>query len=96
MTSRSSLYGPADQPDQDAAYYPDATWQYRTPSESGVSPDLVKQAIDFAVAGETKAPRDLVMNHIKLRPRTVRLRDRADQGTRRSDRNHHSQWLHRR
>src|ERR1700688_5131215 len=63
MTSRSSLYGPADQPDHDAAYYPDATWQHRTPSESGVSPDLLKQAIDFAVAGETKAPRDLVMNH---------------------------------
>src|SRR6202051_631647 len=63
MTSRSSLYGPADQPDQDAAYYPDATWQHRTPSESGVSPDLLKQAIDFQVAGETKAPRDLVMNH---------------------------------
>jgi CubicO group peptidase (beta-lactamase class C family) len=68
MTShRSSLHGPTDQPDQDAnpatAYYPDATWQHRTPSESGVSPDLLKQAIDFAVAGETKAPRDLVMNH---------------------------------
>src|SRR5882762_9814762 len=68
MTSRrSSLSGPTDQPDRNAnpaaAYYPDATWQHRTPSESGVSPDLLKQAIDFAVAGETKAPRDLVMNH---------------------------------
>ena len=63
----SSPRGPAGQPDRDAnpaaAYYPDATWQHRTPSESGVSPDLLKQAIDFAVAGETKAPRDLVMNH---------------------------------
>jgi hypothetical protein len=59
--------GPAGQPDRDvnpaAAYYPDATWQHRTPSESGVSPDLLKEAIDFAIAGETKAPRDLVMNH---------------------------------
>src|SRR3982074_1134755 len=68
MTSpRSTLRGPTDQPDQDAkpatAYYPDATWQHRTPSESGVNPDLLKQAIDFAVAEETKAPRDLVMNH---------------------------------
>src|SRR5580704_5656390 len=68
MTSRrSSLRGPTNQPAQDAnpatAYYPDATWQHRTPSESGVRPDLLKQAIDFAVAGETKAPRDLVMNH---------------------------------
>ena len=66
-SSRSSLHGPADQPGRDAnpaaAYYPDTTWQHRTPSESGVNPDLLKQAIDFAVAGETKAPRDLVMNH---------------------------------
>src|ERR1700675_1945991 len=68
MTSRrSSLREPSDQPDRDTKaatpYYPDATWQHRMPSESGVSPDLLKQAIDFAVAGETKAPRDLVMNH---------------------------------
>src|SRR6202158_225831 len=66
MTSRRSGLRP-DQPDRDAnpamTYYPDATWQHRTPSQSGVSPDLLKQAIDFAVAGETKAPRDLVMNH---------------------------------
>ena len=64
---RPGLGGPADQPERDAnpgsAYYPDTTWQHRTPSESGVRPDLLKQAIDFAVAGETKAPRDLVMNH---------------------------------
>src|SRR5258708_10912458 len=67
MASCSSLRGPADQPDRDAnpgaAYYPDATWQHRTPSESGVNPDLLKQAIDFAIAGETTAPRDLVLDH---------------------------------
>src|SRR5260370_15114634 len=67
MASCSSLRGPADQPDRDAnpgaAYYPDATWQHRTPSESRVRHDRLKQAIDFAVAGETKAPRDLVINH---------------------------------
>jgi CubicO group peptidase (beta-lactamase class C family) len=66
-SSRSSLRGPANQPDRDAnpatTYYPDAEWQQRTPSESGVSPDLLKEAIDFAIGGETKAPRDLVMNH---------------------------------
>src|ERR1700738_1479255 len=64
---RSSLRGPADQPDRDAnpgaAYYPDATWRRRTPSESGVSPDILKQAIYFAVAGETTPPRAWVMNH---------------------------------
>src|SRR6267154_1309138 len=70
MTSRrSNLRGPTDQPDRDAnpatTYYPDAEWQRRTPSESGVSPDLLKEAIGFAIGGETKAPRDLVMNHYR-------------------------------
>src|SRR3977135_2913880 len=89
MTSRrSSLRGPTDQPDQDAnpatAYYPDATWHHRTPSESGVSPDLLKQAIDFAIAGETKAPRDLVQNHYQTFGRepfgfpTVPSKERGD------------------
>src|ERR1700736_5740125 len=68
MTSlRSGLRGPADQSDRNAtpgtAYYPDATWRHREPSEAGINSELLKQAIDFAVAGETKAPRDLVMNH---------------------------------
>lgn len=44
-------------------YYPDATWQHRTPAESGIDPQQLKDAIDFAIAGETKAPRDLVLNH---------------------------------
>src|SRR5258707_4986332 len=46
-----------------AAYYPDATWEHKTPAESAINPQLLKEAIDAAVAGETKAPRDLVMNH---------------------------------
>src|SRR5258708_349513 len=68
MTSlRSGLRVPADQSDRNAtpgtAYYPDATWRHREPSEAGINSELLKQAIDVAVAGETKAPRDLVMNH---------------------------------
>jgi Beta-lactamase len=46
-----------------APYYPEATWLRKTPAESGISDPLLRQAIDFAIAGETKAPRDLVMNH---------------------------------
>src|SRR6266581_2731719 len=45
------------------AYYPDAAWQHKTPSEAGISASLLKDAIDFAVASETKAPRDLKLNH---------------------------------
>ena len=44
-------------------YYPDAVWQHKTPAEAGISPSLLKDAIDFAITGETKAPRDLKLNH---------------------------------
>src|ERR1700694_1436970 len=44
-------------------YYPDAVWQDKTPAEADISPSLLKDAIDFAVASETKAPRDLKLNH---------------------------------
>jgi len=44
-------------------YYPGAVWLHRTPAEAGISASLLKDAIDFAVAGETKAPRDLKLNH---------------------------------
>jgi hypothetical protein len=66
-SSRSNLCESADRPDSEAkpaaAYYPDATWRRKTPSEAGINPGILKEAIDFALAGETKAPRDLVMNH---------------------------------
>ncbi len=45
------------------AYYPGTVWQHRTPAEAGISASLLKDAIDFAVAGETSAPRDLKLNH---------------------------------
>src|SRR5882757_1598643 len=67
VSRRSNPFGAAVQTNKDekpaAAYYPDATWQHATPWESGINPQLLKEAIDFAIAGETKAPRDLVMNH---------------------------------
>src|SRR6202165_4546813 len=57
---------PLSNPPGDAAqthYYPAATWLQKTPADSGINPVLLQEAIDFAIAGETKAPRDLVMNH---------------------------------
>ena len=53
---------PAAPPDT-GVYFPDAAWQHREPSEAGLKPQLLQQAIDFAIANETRAPRDLVMNH---------------------------------
>src|SRR5262245_52625283 len=48
---------------QTSVYFPGATWERKTPAEAKLNPALLKDAIDFAVANETKAPRDLVMNH---------------------------------
>jgi hypothetical protein len=64
-------------------YYPGAAWQHRTPAEAGISAPLLKDAIDFAIAGETRAPRDLNQSLPDLRPRAVRLCHRPDQGPRR-------------
>ena len=49
--------------DEKSVYFPGATWERKTPAEAGLNPALLKDAIDFAAANETKAPRDLVMNH---------------------------------
>jgi CubicO group peptidase (beta-lactamase class C family) len=55
--------GAGAQTDKADVYFPEATWQRKDASASGINPQLLKEAADFAVAGETKAPRDLVMNH---------------------------------
>jgi len=46
-----------------AFYYPDATWQHKTPAENGINAGLLKDAVDFAVANEIRNPRDLKLNH---------------------------------
>jgi CubicO group peptidase (beta-lactamase class C family) len=46
-----------------AAYYPDATWQHKSPTETGIDAALLKDAIDFAIANEIRNPRDLKLNH---------------------------------
>src|ERR1700733_12920656 len=46
-----------------APYYPGASWQHKIPSEVGINPKLLKEAVDLAIAGETRAPRDLVLSH---------------------------------
>jgi CubicO group peptidase (beta-lactamase class C family) len=46
-----------------SVYFPDAVWQHKTPTESGLDPARLKAAVDFAIANEVKNPRDLVMNH---------------------------------
>jgi CubicO group peptidase (beta-lactamase class C family) len=48
---------------QTAPYFPGAIWQHKTPAEAGINAALLKEAVDFAIAGESRNPRDLVMNH---------------------------------
>src|SRR5258708_2884854 len=78
-------FAAAAQTNRAAAYYPDATWQHKTPSESGLNPERLKEAVDFAIAGQTKNPRDLVMNHYQTFGREPfgyaigPIKDRGDQ-----------------
>ncbi len=44
-------------------YYPDAVWQRKTPAEAGFNAQRLKDAVDYAVANETRNPRDLALNH---------------------------------
>lgn len=48
------------------AYYPPsdaASWERRTPEQSKFDPAKLKEAIDFAIAGEAKTPRNLELAH---------------------------------
>jgi CubicO group peptidase (beta-lactamase class C family) len=47
------------------AYYPDANWQRKAPAETGMDAARLKGAIDFAIASESRNPRDLVLNHYR-------------------------------
>lgn len=48
----------------EAQYVPDRFgWETRTPAEVGMDAALLQRAIDFAVANESSAPRDLAVNH---------------------------------
>ena len=46
-----------------AANFPEAEWARKSPSEAGIDPRLLQEAIDHAIAAEAKNPRDLVLNH---------------------------------
>ena len=38
-----------------ASYFPAADWERRTPAEARINEALLKQAVEAAIAGETKA-----------------------------------------
>jgi CubicO group peptidase (beta-lactamase class C family) len=65
-------------------YYPDAVWQRKNPAEVGVDAQRLKEAVDFAIAAESKNPRDLTLNHFQTFGREPHgnpigpLKDRGD------------------
>ena len=72
-------------PASSSVYYPDAEWQRRAPADAGINPQLLKEAIDHAVSGETRNPRDLTLNHYQTFGREPfgyaigPIKDRGDQ-----------------
>lgn len=68
-----------------AVYFPDADWQRKSPADAGINPHLLKEAIDFAIAGESRNPRDLALNHYQTFGREPfgyaigPIKDRGDQ-----------------
>jgi len=68
-----------------SVYFPDAAWQHRSAADAGIDARQLKEAIDFAVAGETKNPRDLKLNHYQTFGREPfgeaigPIKDRGDQ-----------------
>src|SRR5262249_7034294 len=50
-------------PEGAAVHFPGPVWPYKLPAEAGMNPQLLKEAIDFAVANEVKNPRDLKLDH---------------------------------
>jgi CubicO group peptidase (beta-lactamase class C family) len=46
------------------SYFPPAqTWEQRTPAESGLNADKIREAIEFAKSAETKNPRNMEISH---------------------------------
>ena len=44
-------------------YYPGVEWEKRAPQQVGMDAARLKEAVDYAVANESKAPRDLELAH---------------------------------
>ncbi|MGQ0541843.1 MAG: serine hydrolase domain-containing protein, partial [Blastocatellia bacterium] len=42
---------------------PDGNWEHRTPEQAKLDPVKLKEAVDFAIASESKAPRNLELAH---------------------------------
>lgn len=48
-----------------SVYFPDKQWETKQPADVGLDPALLKVAVDFAIANDASAPRDLKLNHYR-------------------------------
>lgn len=48
-----------------ARYFPGKEWQHKQPADVGLNSSLLKEAVDFAIASDASAPRDLKLNHYR-------------------------------
>ena len=55
----------AQRPARDVPYVPGATWERRAPAQAGLDSAKLAEAIAFAIANESKAPRDLEAAHYR-------------------------------
>src|SRR6478736_8997931 len=44
-------------------YYPEKEWLHKKADDVGISSQKLKEAVDFAIANESKSPRNLEQNH---------------------------------
>src|SRR5215510_14268216 len=79
------IAGIADAQTRSSPYFPDAEWKHMEPAEAGIDPQRLKDAIEFAIASESKNPRDLTLNHYRTFGREPfghaigPIKDRGDQ-----------------
>ena len=63
LTSLPCFSQKAKKTNASAIYFPEKEWLHKTPAEVGLNGQRLKEAIDFAIANETKSPRSLEQSH---------------------------------
>ncbi len=63
ITTTCSVFSQKKKQATPTIYYPGKEWVHKKPEEVGMDALKVKEAIDFAVAHETKSPRSMEQNH---------------------------------
>lgn len=85
VTFPSFAQNPKSELNSSSIYYPEKDWEKKDPQELGMDADLLKLAVDFAIASDASAPRDLKMNHYRTFGREPfgdaigPIKDRGDQ-----------------